>query len=177
MQWHLLKTLGRVAPRAAFSRSCVVCPSVREEAPSLSSHRTRPSFATHPDSFKKGREYALQRRENEDQFECFTNPIPCRLPTVCPTSWRSFKWASSSLPVAFCSPSLSTQGRLSGQRRERKKERKKAFCVARFTALCTILSEGRTPDLGVQYRGYKMVLHMTFLGSNQMDILCTKSHI
>ena len=101
MHWHLLKTLGRVAPRAAFSRSCVVCPSVREEAPSLSSHRTRPSFSTHPDNFEKGREYALQRRGNEDQFEWFTNPIPCRLQTACPTSWRSFKWASSSLPCCF----------------------------------------------------------------------------
>ena len=117
-------------------------PSVREEAPSLSSHRTRPSFATHPDSFKKGREYALQRRENEDQFECFTNPIPCRLPTVCPTSWRSFKWASSSLPCCFLL-SVPLNSRAAEWATAGKKERKPFASLASLPSVQYYPRDGR----------------------------------
>ena len=146
MQWHLLKTLGRVAPRAAFSRSCVVCPSVREEAPSLSSHRTRPSFATHPDSFKKGREYALQRRG----MRISSSVLPIQFRVVSRLSVLHPGEASSgrvppSLPVAFCSPSLSTQGRLSGQRRERKKE-----SLLRRSLHCPLYNTIRGTDAGLK---------------------------
>ena len=50
-----------------------------------------------------------------------------------------------SLPVAFCSPSLSTQGRLSGQRRERKKE-----SLLRRSLHCPLYNTIRGTDAGLK---------------------------
>ena len=157
-----MKTLGRVAPRAAFSGSCSVCPSVREEAPSPPIGLD-PAFPRTQTILKGGGNMRFKVRvfyqsNSVSSPDCLSYILeklqvgeflpPCCFLLSVPLNSRAAEWATAG-----------------------KKERKKAFCVARFTALCTILSEGRTPDLRVRYRGYKMVIHVTFLGSNRMDIL------
>ena len=144
MHWHLLKTLGRVAPRAAFSRSCVVCPSVREEAPSPPIGLD-PAFPRTQTNLKGGGN--MRFKDGRMRISSSVLPIQFRVvsrrPVLHPGEASSGRVPPS--PVAFCSPSLSTQGRLSGQRRERKKE-----SLLRRSLHCPLYNTLRGTDAGLK---------------------------